>query len=274
MNARQNGALFQAFLPDRKERAFVWKYAKSTGGRRPRHFHGEPELNLVARGSALFGVGRRVIRAAAGDLVAFPAGQDHVLLEGSADLYLYALGLDRALSAEALGTGSEPLVPFHVRLTASEARAAIDKAATLVDRKNAASLGAELWAELHWLGCRATANASLRPHVLTRRSLQLLSRAPELALEALAKELRAQPSEVSRHFHADLGMTFVRYRARLRLMQLIDGVDAGQDLMSAAGAAGFGSYSQCHRTFGAELGCAPREFFSGVRGQMQSAYDP
>jgi hypothetical protein len=50
-------------------------------------------------------------------------------------------------------------------------------------------------------------------------------------------------------------------------------VDRGQyDLMTAASAAGFGSYAQCHRTFQSELGCAPRRFFSELRDQMQLAY--
>jgi methylphosphotriester-DNA--protein-cysteine methyltransferase len=89
----------------------------------------------------------------------------------------------------------------------------------------------------------------------------------------LAESLRTHPSEVSRHFHADLGMTLVRYRTRLRLLRLIEGVDAGNDLMRAASTAGFGCYSQCHRSFQAELGCAPRLFFSsGLREQMQAAY--
>jgi hypothetical protein len=39
--------------------------------------------------------------------------------------------------------------------------------------------------------------------------------------------------------------------------------------------AGFGSYSQCHRVFQAELACSPQRFFhAGLRQQMQQAYDP
>ena len=69
-------------------------------------------------------------------------------------------------------------------------------------------------------------------------------------------------------------MTFVRYRARQRMLQLIRLVDAGRDLTSAASEAGFGSYSQCHRVFHAELGCAPKSFFySGRREEMQRIYD-
>jgi len=107
------------------------------------------------------------------------------------------------------------------------------------------------------------------------RTLQLLEAAPELGLEALAGQLRANATELSRHFHRDLGMTLVRYRTRLRLLRFIRAVDSGAgDLMTAAMAAGFGSYSQCHRTVHAELGCAPRQYFgSELREQIQLAYD-
>jgi AraC-like DNA-binding protein len=103
----------------------------------------------------------------------------------------------------------------------------------------------------------------------------VLSESPEIGLVSLSRALRANPSEISRHFHRDLGMTLVRYRARLRLLRFIRLVDDGKgNWLEAAGAAGFGSYSQCHRTFQSELSCAPREFFlSGLRQQMQQAYE-
>ena len=272
--ADESRALYQRFLPDDRQRAFVWKYAESTGGRRPRHFHGEPELNLVASGSATFGVGDRVVHLSRGELLAFPAGQDHVLLDASPDLYLYAIGLEPTYSAGVLGVACEPVAPLHVRLAADEVDRLLDRAAAIVDLPGAEQLAAELWQRVHWLGRRAVDRAGRRPHVLTRRVLQLMSSTPELGLDALADELRTHPSEVSRHFHRDVGMTLVRYRTRLRLLQLIRLVDTGQhDLMSAAGAAGFGSYSQCHRAFRAELGCAPRGFFfSDLRERMQVAY--
>lgn len=267
-------AVYQRFLPEGRLRAFVWKYAQSTGGRRPRHFHAEPELNLVVRGSATFGVGDRVVQVSRGDVLAFPAGQDHALLRGSSDLYLYAIGLDPVHSAAVLGAASEPAAAFRVRLATGELERVVDQAAAIVDRPDAEQRGTELWDRIHWLGRQSADDSSDKAHVLTRRSLQLVAAAPDLGLEGLATELRTHPSEVSRHFHRDVGMTFVRYRARQRMLQLIRLVDAGRDLTSAASEAGFGSYSQCHRVFHAELGCAPKSFFySGRREEMQRIYD-
>lgn len=271
----QRSALYQRFLPDDADRAFVWKYTPVFGGRRPRHFHSEPELNLIVSGTAKFAAGNRVISVAQGELLAFPPGQDHALLESSPDFYLYAMGLGRAYSTQVLDDLREAVVPLHVRLDARELAAVTKEATAIVDRPGSDQVAAELWQRVHWLGRRGTGGVSRGVHVLTRRALQLLAPSPQLGLDDLAETLQAHPSEISRHFHRDVGMTLVRYRVRLRLLHVIDLVDAGQhDLMCAAFAAGFGSYSQCHRAFHAELGCAPREFFrSGQRQQMQLAYD-
>lgn len=268
-------ALYQPFLPEDADRAFVWKYTPVFGGRRPRHFHSEPELNLIVSGTAKVAAGDRVIQVSEGELLAFPSGQDHALLESSPDFYLFAMGLDPVLSADVLKELGEAVVPLHVRLDAQDLAAVTKSATAIVDRKGNEQLAAELWQRVHWLGRRGAGRASRGVHVLTRRALQLLARSPHRALEDMAEDLQAHPSEISRHFHRDVGMTLVRYRVRLRLLQVIDLVDAGQhDLMTAAIAAGFGSYSQCHRAFHAELGCAPRHFFrSDQRRQMQLAYD-
>jgi len=264
-------AIHQNFLPAGKHRAFVWKYSDPIGGRRPRHFHAEPELNLVVRGSATFGIGKSVVSVGAGELIAFPSAQDHVLIDSSPDLYLYAIGVDAASPAAVLD--NEPSLPLHVQLAAPELPPILDRAADIVDRPGADSLGAELWQRVHAVARRSAPRSAHGPHVLTRRTLQLLRHAPELSLTALAQNLRAHPTEVSRHFHRDLGITLVRYRTRLKLLDLIHRVDSGQtELMAAASHAGFGSYSQCHRAFQAELGCSPRRFFSGLRDGMQSAY--
>ena len=272
--ATRHGALYQRFLPQHGKHAFVWKYSQPIGGRRPRHFHAEPELNLVVRGSARFGLGSRVLLVSEGELVAFPAGQDHALLEGSPDLYLYAIGLDPTYSADVLGAEHRHLGPLHARLEGQERAIAFGRAADIVDRSGAEQLGAELWERIHWLGQRAVERLGRPTHVLTRRALEVMARAPELNLAALAQELRAHPSDLSRYFHRDMGVTLVHHRTRLRLLELIRLVNSGErDLMVAADAAGFGSYSQCHRSFQAELGCSPRQFFfSGLREEMQLAY--
>lgn len=278
MGDRAPRVLHQSFLPARPHtRAFVWKYSPVNWGRRPRHFHIEPELNLIVTGSATFGVGETRVRAAAGELLAFSPGQDHVLLEASPDLYLYAIGMTPDFSSEVLRTDRDGVaIPLHIRLETSDFQALVTRSAAIVDRDGVDQPGAELWEYAHWLRRRHWGRVGGAVHVLTRRTLATVSEAPDLGLERVARMLRANPSEISRHFHRDLGMTLVQYRARLRLLRFIRVVDqGGENLMAAAEAAGFGSYSQCHRVFQSELGCAPRQFFvSGLREAMQLAYDP
>jgi len=268
--------LYQRFLPEAGgTSAHVWKFSLEFGGRRPRHFHDEPEINLIVSGSATFGIGDLVVEARAGELLAFPAGQDHALLDTSADLYLFAIGLSPQLSAEALRTERHSMgVPAHVRLPAAELKPLISQAGAIVDEFGRAQQVAELWQRMAWLRQRHAVRLGGGLHALTRRALALLSDEPRLERDALAKALRASPCALSRYFHNDLGTTLVQYRTRLRLLRMIRAFDEGEgELKRAASAAGFGSYSQCHRVFQAELGCSPRAFFSSdLRERMQSAY--
>ena len=89
----------RAFSPSwSQSRSHVWKFSWEHGGRRPVHFHVEPELNLIAAGTATFRVGETQITASRGDLLAFPPGQNHALLEASPDIYLFAIGADPEFS--------------------------------------------------------------------------------------------------------------------------------------------------------------------------------
>ncbi len=271
-------AIHQGFLPTQgKSRAFVWKYSPVNWGRRPRHFHIEPELNLIASGHAIFGVGAAVVRVSQGDLLGFSPAQDHVLLDASPDLYLFAIGTEPTFSSDILRAAAhEGMLPLHLRLSPDDFRMLVNRASAIVDRDGVEQPCAELWEHAHWLRRHCAARSTSTMHVLTRRALSAVSQAPSLDLQSLAGRLRTTDSEISRYFHRDVGMTFARYRTRLRLLRVIGLVDGGGvTLRAAAESSGFGSYSQCHRIFQAELGCSPRRFFrTGLREQMQQAYDP
>jgi AraC-like DNA-binding protein len=277
MNAARQ-AIHQGFLPSHgASRAFVWKYTPVNWGRRPRHFHIEPELNLVASGHAIFGIGESMVQVRQGDLLRFPPAQDHVLLKASPDLYLFAIGMDASLSSEVLRADADQvMLPLRLRLADGDFRALVNRASAIVDRGGVEQSCAELWEQAYWLGSRPQTRPATAMHVLTRRALAAVSRAPEIGLQTLANRMQTAGSEISRYFHRDVGMTFVHFRTRLRLVRLIRLMDGGDmSVGAAAHEAGFGSYSQCHRIFQAELGCSPQRFFhAGLRQQMQQAYDP
>lgn len=254
--------------------AHIWRYAPEN--RRPRHFHLEPELNLVAAGSGKFGVGEVELSVAAGDLLSWPPGQDHVLLEASADFDLFVIGLTPALSARVLGDQHAwpHAGPTRIRIdatTLAKLRPLCEVPLEMQDRSVVERHVGDLWRDAHAL--RTTAQDR---HAFTSRALVSLIERPELGRSEVATAVRGYPTEVSRHFHRDMGLTLTAYRTRLRLLRFIQRVDGGtENLLTAAFEAGFGSYSQCHRAFQQTFTCSPREFFgTEVRDQMQDAFSP
>ncbi len=268
------GALYQPFpmLPGR--RAQIWSYSPEY--RRPRHFHSEPELNLVASGAATFGTGNRVLRAAAGDLLHWPPGCDHELLEASPDLALFVFALAPELCDRVLGPQAALALagPLQIRLPESTT-------AALHSRLAAPAITAECHvAEEYvadvWLDAHESRRAASTRSTLGRRVLRSLLQQPELDRGERARLVHAHPSELSRSFHRELGLTLGSYRTRLRLLRFVELVDMGRStLLAAALEAGFGSYSQCHRAFSMTLGCTPRAFLrSRVRDDMAGAFAP
>jgi AraC-like DNA-binding protein/quercetin dioxygenase-like cupin family protein len=259
-------ALFQPFpmLPGRA--AQLWRHQPAF--RRPRHFHEEPEVNVVVRGTARLGVGDRTVELGAGELVLFEPGQDHVLLDASADLELFVVALRPALAERV--RGERPSV-FKDKVAVSESELAglRERACVLGDVREHAVVEREL-GELFASLCARPSTS----HVSSRRAVGVLRAAPELSGVELARRIRTAPSLMSREFHRDLGLTLVEFRARLRLMRFVRLVDLGSSMSAAAFDADFGSYAQCHRAFQRALGCSPRAYFGGARRALEAITEP
>jgi AraC-like DNA-binding protein len=259
-------------LPGR--RGQIWRYAPEY--RRPRHFHPEPELNLVVAGTARFGTGNATLPVAAGDLLCWPPGCDHELLDASLDFDLFVFALAPELCARVLAQRSAPALsgPLMVRLGEAEAAALHARLAAPVMTSEVAVAEehvARLWIDAHDIRSKLQ-----RPDNLGRRVLRSLLQNPDIGRGERARLVRAHPSELSRSFHRELGLTLGTYRTRLRLLRFIELVDSGRhSLLAAALQAGFGSYSQCHRAFRATFGCMPRAFFGAERRRaMEEAFAP
>ena len=267
-------AIYQPFPMPTRARAHIWHHAPAT--RRPRHFHAEPELNLVTGGSATFAMGEKLFPVVRGDLLWWPPGQDHVLVDASHDFDLFVIGVTADFSMRVLaGTPDAACVgPIQIRLPTL---ALAELEAICVAPGSASDVPAierrvgDLWRQAHAL--RRAADAM---HVVTRRTMVSLYQQPELGRSDIARLVRAYPTEISRNFHNDMGMTLSAFRSRLRLLRFIQAVDGGApSLLAAALGAGFGSYSQCHRIFQQTFACTPRSFFeTPLRDQMQNAFAP
>ena len=88
----------------------------------------------------------------------------------------------------------------------------------------------------------------------------MLADDPTLAAQAIARRFEVTFAWFVRVFKAEMGMSLVEYRNRLRL----DRVDAllreAPCRSEAALAAGFGSYAQFHRVFRKLRDAAPRDY--------------
>jgi AraC-like DNA-binding protein len=256
-------ALFQPFPMSSGRRAQVWRHQPQF--RRPRHFHAEPELNLIVKGSGVIGVGDRVQSVSAGELLLFHAGQDHMLLDASDDFDLFVMALRPELAARAC--------PSHALASSRSCRLSPSELASVATRlAGVAQVRDDAATELHLAELFGTASARLAgAHVLTRRALECVRAEPGVSASALARRLGTVPSGVSRLFHGDLGVRFVDYRSRVRLMKFVELVDQGQLFGRAALEADFGSYAQCHRVFQRSVGCAPQAYFAGARSRVNDA---
>jgi AraC-like DNA-binding protein len=265
--------LFQPFPMAGAAGGQVWRYSPEY--RRPRHFHVEPELNIVAAGSATFGVGEGKITARAGDLLWWLPGQDHELIEATEDFELFVIGLTPALSARVLGAvaATAHCAPLLSRLSPKAANRILDRCGglqTITDASTVETRVGDLWQEAH-----AARLPGPGMHVLTRRMVLSLLDDRDVR-RSDGSFAGADPCDVSRYFRRNVKLKFTAYRNRLRLLRLIEEVDGRHPtLLEAALAAGFGSYSQCHRAFYSVLGCTPRAFFAGpAREAMRDAFEP
>jgi AraC-like DNA-binding protein len=267
-------AIYQPFPIPTRARGQIWHHAPAT--RRPRHFHSEPELNLVTGGSATFAMGEKLLPVVRGDLLWWPPGQDHLLVDASPDFDLFVIGVTADFSMRVLAGPPDVgcVGPIQIRLPTL---ALAELEAICVAPDSASDVLAierrvgDLWHEAH-----ALRRAAAPMHVVTRRTMASLYQRPELGRSDIARLVRACPTEISRNFRNDMGMTLSAFRSRLRLLRFIEAMDAGAtSLLAAALDAGFGSYSQCHRIFQRTFACAPRSFFdTPLRDRMQNAFAP
>jgi AraC-like DNA-binding protein len=161
-------------------------------------------------------------------------------------------------------------------------RAAVEIGA--VETERLGQLASRVW------GARAPAAA--RPHLraLCERALQvtwpnvderreismsqlascLLLASPMMDRPSLAAELGVSEGFLSRRFHRELGVTFIEHRARTRVAHFLALAQGrAPNLLDAALEAGFGSYSQFHRTFTRVSGSGPRSYLEGGRHRLQ-----
>ncbi len=98
---------------------------------------------------------------------------------------------------------------------------------------------------------------------LVRRAIAALNEDPTLSADELAVRLSVNSARLARTFRAEVSVSLVQYRNRLRLERFFGLVQhQGGSFSDAAQTAGFGSYAQFHRIFRQHVGVAPREYLT------------
>jgi len=253
-----------------RRRAQAWRHHPAF--RRPAHFHDEPEINLVVRGSATFVVGRRRVPMSAGSLVWYPPGLDHFLEDASDDLELYVVGYKpELLAAYARRHGAAPR--FARPLYRVDEQTLGHCAAAFGAAPSSEDDGA---VEERLLALLATLDRVGPAPALGHRAAALVLEAPALGRDELARRLASNRGDVSRRLRRDHGMSLTEYKNRLQTLRLIALLEAGHgNLTRAALDAGFGTYSRCFQVVRGLLGCAPSALLDpAARRSLAERFDP
>jgi AraC-like DNA-binding protein len=246
----------------------------TVGDVRPRaHRHAELELNLVVRGSASYVLGDRHYELTPGTLTWLFPGQDHVLVDESADHELWWAVFRPALvariattpparpllEADPTGEFSRRLEPGRVRRLGAlfhELRDADTVDDVLINTGLAYLLSVAWRAFLD--SDDVVEGVDLHPAVETvARILRADPHAGDLA--TLARAASLSPSHLSRIFKEQTGVSISRFRNQQRLQRFVRLYDRGRRTTALAAAleAGFGSYTQFHRVFRELTGRSP-----------------
>jgi AraC-like DNA-binding protein len=246
----------------------------TVGDVRPRaHRHAELEVNLVVRGTASYLLGDRRYALTPGTLTWLFPGQDHVLVDESADHELWWAVFRPALVARIATTQyagplreKDPSGQFSRRLDSGRVRrlGALFHEVRDADAADDVLANAGL-AYLLSFAWRAFLDSDddvegvdLHPAVETvARMLRANPDAGDLA--TLARAVRLSSSHLSRIFKEQTGVSISRFRNQQRLQRFLRLYGTGRRTTALAAAleAGFGSYAQFHRVFREQTGRSP-----------------
>jgi AraC-like DNA-binding protein len=237
------------------------------------HRHAELELNLVVRGRASYLLGERRYELTPGTLTWLFPGQDHVLVDESADHELWWAVFSPRLVGRAAAAPTirpllqhDPIGDFSRRLGARRAGRLDGLLRDVRDAEGVddAMLNAGL-AYLLVVAWRAfvdsedaVVGADIHPAVeAVARRLHVEPNSGDL--DELARAAGLSPSHLSRIFKAQIGVSITRFRNQRRLerFRVLYGDGGHTTTLAAALEAGFGSYAQFFRVVRAETGSNP-----------------
>jgi AraC-like DNA-binding protein len=246
----------------------------AAGALRPRaHSHAELEVNLVVRGTASYLLGERRYELTAGTLTWLFPGQQHVLVDESADHALWWAVFRPSLVAWSATSRharvlleDDPVGRYSRRLDAQRLGRLSALCRDLCDdeARDDALFNAGL-SYLLLAAWRAFVDSDdvvggVDVHPAVDRVARLLHADPGTGdLADLARTVGLSPSHLSRLFKMQMGLSITRFRNQQRLQRFLRLYGNGRrtSALVAAHEAGFGSYAQFYRVFRQEAGRQP-----------------
>lgn len=237
-------------------RAQAWRYHPAY--RRPEHLHDESEFNLVVAGTGVMTLGAERVEVRAGTLLWIPPGLRHGLEWASSDFDLVVVGFQAEL-LDRLPSDLSHVDPFTPRTEPFIG----DVGAWAESLVATAEEGDQTVVEVRLLDALATFARAHGVARVTERAAGLLRRERGLGRDELARRLGINRGDLSRRFQRDHAASIAEFKNRLKVVAFLRETAARPgNLMQAALAAGFGSYSQCHRVFHQLFGVAPRDYIA------------
>jgi AraC-like DNA-binding protein len=246
------------------------------------HQHDEFEINLITSGRCTYMVGGEPQQLRARTLLWLFPDQPHLLLNWTRDFAMWILVVSPELVEEMMprvpifaerDPGSvfkRVLPPKCVRLLETVAQ----ELSTGFQPLDAHELGFEWWVASAWNAYQHGDSQDAGPlHSAVARAMALLRENPAKNLKALAQETRISPSQLSRLFKRQAGISITDFRNRLRLESFVSRCDStGESAMFAlARDAGFGSYAQFSRVFRRQMGCSPEAYYRDLRQHKRTS---
>lgn len=251
----------------------LWAY-RNVGRTHAPHHHTELELNLVTGGSAIYLLANRKYAIRRGDLLWLFPGQEHVLIEQTADFAMW-IGVFKPTvvrrvaddPAAAVLRASDPPGDYCrrlggralTRLEAVGAGLEEQRDHPVVFNAGLAYLLASAWRAFQ----QAHEIAIPGVHPAVEKAARLIrDETGGTRLDDLARRCGLSASRLSRLFKRQTGVALVNFRNRQRVERFLALHESGRHakLIDAALEAGFGSYPQFHRVFKQVMGCAPGEY--------------
>lgn len=253
--------------------ARVWHYRARRFRMAGAHRHADLEANLCVEGRAAYLIDGVRSDLQPGSLLFLHRGEDHQLIDETADFRMW-LGFWRpklvaGLVDEGLDAAAAADQPSATELRRLPQPAAVRLARLFADVAAAEPpVAASGLTYLLWR-CRAEFAAAADQgcsagHPAVVAAAQRLRVDPELPLAAVATGVGLSQDRLGRIFRQETGLTLVEYRTRIRLDRVCQAWLPGADLLRLAFSAGFGSYSAFNRAFRRRFGRAPKGFLSSA----------